>query len=241
MSRPLRIAVVDDEAIARKRLIRMASELGDVDVVLACESGEALLDMLESTNVDVVLIDIQMPGLNGLETHAKLGRDAPYLIYVTAHPEHAIDAYDAGAIDYVLKPVEEARLARAIERARGWLDRATQSLASIDRAARIAVETRDGILLVPHEQISHASYDGQLVTLRVEARDVVTARSLAELEAQLAPHGFERVHRRYLLNLHRVTRLEDHASGGYTAHCDNGASVPVSRQAARQLRRRLLG
>lgn len=241
MSQPLRVAVVDDEAVARKRLIRMLGELRDVAVALTCDSGEALLELLETTEVDVVLLDIRMPGLSGLETHARLGSDAPYLIYVTAYPEHAIDAYDAGAIDYVLKPVESERLSRSIERARGWLERASQPLAVVDRAARVAVEARDGILLLAPESIAFASYDGQLVTLHTAEREVVTMRSLAELEAQLAPHGFERVHRRYLLNLHRVTRLEDHASGGYTAHCDGGARVPVSRQAARQLRRRLLG
>jgi two-component system LytT family response regulator len=111
----------------------------------------------------------------------------------------------------------------------------------LDRSTRIAVEVRDGILLLAPERMSHASFDGQLVTLHLDDKEVVTDRTLAELEAQLAAHGFERVHRRFLLNLHRVARLEDHDSGGYTAHCDSGSKVAVSRQVARALRRRLLG
>jgi DNA-binding LytR/AlgR family response regulator len=237
----LRVAVVDDEAIARKRLVRLLSELPDVDVVLACDGPQALLDELETVEADLLLLDIQMPGMTGLELHGRLGTDAPYVIYATAHPEHAIDAYDAGAIDYVLKPVDAARLGRAIERARGLLERAAAPLPRADRAARVAVEVRGGIVLLAPEQISHCSFDGQLVTLHVGGREVVTDRALAELETLLSPHGFERVHRRYLVNLHRVVRLEDEDSGGYTAHCDDGATLPVSRQVARQLRRRLLG
>jgi DNA-binding LytR/AlgR family response regulator len=163
------------------------------------------------------------------------------VIYVTAHPQHALDAYDAGAIDYELKPVETARLGRAIERVRGLLTRSAEPLRGADRAARIPIAVRDGIVLLASEQITHASFDGQLVTLHLNEREVVTDRTLSELEAMLEPHGFERVHQRYVVNLHRVVQLADHASGGYTAHCDNGATVAVSRQVARQLRRRLLG
>ena len=241
MTPALRIAIADDEAVARQRLVRLLGGLAQVEVVLVCDGGHALLAALDGALADVLLLDIQMPGMTGLEAQAQLGPDAPYVIYVTAHPEHAIDAFDAGAIDYVLKPGAEARRGRAIERARGLLARAAVPLAGLDRAARVAVEVRGGIALLAPERISHCSYDGQLVTLHLDDREVVSDRSLAELEPLLALHGFERVHRRYLLNLHRVVRIEDHASGGDTAHGDQGATVPVSRQVDRQLRRRLLG
>jgi two-component system LytT family response regulator len=241
MTHALQVALADDEALARKRLLRLLGDIPDVNVVLVSESGDALLRELDAVDVDVLLLDVQMPGLSGIETQLRLGRDAPYVIYVTAHPEHAIHAFDAGAVDYVLKPVEADRLARALERVRGFLARAATPLLGADRAARIPVETHSGISLLAPEQITHASFDGQLVTLHLRDREVVTDRSLSELEQLLEPHGFERVHRRYLLNLHRVVQLEDLASGGYTAHCEGGVTVPVSRQVARQLRRRLLG
>lgn len=241
MTAPLRIALADDEAVARKRLVRLLGELPDVEVVLVSESGDALLAELEGVDADVLLLDIQMPGTSGIETQARLGPDAPYVVYVTAHPEHAVDAFDAGAVDYVLKPVEAARLGRAIERVRGVLARSVLPLGGLDHGARIPIETRSGIALLATREISHAVFDGQLVTLHVDGREVVTDKTLSELEALLAAHGFERVHRRCLLNLRRVVQLEDQASGGYTAHCDSGATVAVSRQVARQLRRRLLG
>lgn len=241
MSAALRVALADDESLARQRLTRMLGELRDVSLVLVCESGEALLAALPDVQADVLLLDIEMPGLSGLDVQRRLGDEAPYTIYVTAHPEHALSAYDAGAIDYVLKPVEDERLARALRRARGLLSRAAAPLCGARGSARIAIETRDGILLIDPAQLTHASLEGELVTLHHQGRELISDRNLAELEALLEPCGFERVHRRHLLNLHRVARLEDQTSGGYIAHCDDGSSVPVSRQVARQLRRRLLG
>lgn len=241
MSQVLKVAIADDEALARQRLLRLLGELREVSVVLVSESGAQLLEAIETVEADIVLLDIQMPGLSGIETQLQLGPDAPYVIYVTAHPEHALDAYDAGAIDYVLKPVEAERLARALDRARGLLQRAAAPWPLLERSARIPIETRGGIALLAPEQITHASFDGQLVTVHLNDRTIVTDRSLSELELLLERHGFERVHRRFLLNLDRVVQLEDLASGGYNAHCDNSVSVPVSRQVARQLRRRLLG
>lgn len=241
MSVHLRIALADDEAIARKRMVRLLSEIPDVSVVLVSESGDALLSDLEAIEADVLLLDIQMPGISGLETRTRLGHDAPYVVYVTAHPDHAIEAFDVGAVDYVLKPVDAVRLTRAIERVRGLLSRASAPIAAADRVARIPIETRTGILLVAAHEISHASFDGELVTLHLNDRQIITERTLADLEDVLTRYGFERVHRRYLLNLNRVLQLEDQTTGGYIAHCDNGAAVTVSRQVARQLRRRLLG
>ena len=158
MTHALRIAIADDEAVARQRLVRLLGGLAQVEVVLVCDGGHALLAALDGALADVLLLDIQMPGMTGLEAQAQLGPDAPYVIYVTAHPEHAIDAFDAGAIDYVLKPVDEARLGRAIERAgcsrarrcrwpgstapRGWPSRcAAGSRCSRPNASRTAATT----------------------------------------------------------------------------------------------------
>lgn len=239
MSQALRVALADDESISRKRLTRLLAAMPDVEVVLECESGTQLLSAIRDVTADILLLDIQMPGLTGIETQALLDDDAPYVIYVTAHPEHALEAYDVGAIDYVLKPVEAERLRKSLNRAREFLERSAQPLAG-SQVPRVSVEARDGIRLIAPEKISHASFDGSLVTLRVSGESVMTDRSLSDLQQDLQAYGFERVHRRHLLNLHRVERLEDQPSGGFLAHCDDGAVIPVSRQVARQLRRRLL-
>lgn len=234
----LRVLIADDELQARKRLTRLLGVIPGVTVVGDCPSGEALLETLRTEAVDVLLLDIHMPGLSGLETSRLLPEDGPYVIFITAHPEHALDAFDVGAVDYVVKPVEAGRLKKAIDRAAAHIRPTSSADTPVDNG-KIAIETAKGIVFIAPDEISHAEYDGFLVTLHVGDRFIATDLSLTELETRLAPSRFERVHRRHLLNLDHVERLEPLPSGGYTAHTKSGDEVPVSRQAARQLRKRL--
>ncbi len=228
----IRVLVADDELQARKRLGRLIGVMPGVTLVGECDSGEALLERLRKEPVDVLLLDIRMPGLSGMEVSRLLPEDGPYVIFVTAHPEHALDAFDAGAVDYVVKPVEAGRLKVAIDRAR-------EHLKKTSAPEKIAVTTARGIVFVAPEDISHAEYDGFLVTLHAGDRFVATELSLTDIEARLPPERFARVHRRHLINLDHVERLEPTASGGFVAHTKGGDRVPVSRQAARNLRKRL--
>src|SRR3954468_13699688 len=122
MSIPLRVLVCDDELMARKRVLRLLSELPGIEAPFEGESGEQVLAKLREEDVDVAILDINMPGLSGLETVMQMPEDRPYVIFLTAHPEHAVQAFDVGAVDYVLKPVDDARLAKALTRARNSLD-----------------------------------------------------------------------------------------------------------------------
>jgi DNA-binding LytR/AlgR family response regulator len=225
----MRVLIADDEKLARARLCRLLAALPDVEIVATCASGEAVLEQLGACEVDVLLLDIEMAGLSGLEASALLESRAPQVIFVTAHPEHAVAAFDLGAADYIVKPVEASRLKQALERVRLRLPQ--RSL-----GGRLAIPTRDGALLLDPSEISHAGYDGSLVTLQLAAQTVVTDLSLSELERRL-PASFVRVHRRYLLNLDRVERLIALENGGYLAVTNHRQEVPVSRQTARRLRR----
>jgi two-component system LytT family response regulator len=237
VSAKLRVLLADDELLARKRLHRLLSAMPDVELVGECTSGEEVLAAVESADADVLLLDIDMPGLSGIETKALLGAGRPHVIFATAHPEHALAAFDVGAIDYVLKPIEAARLATALGRARTSL--AQRAGAPDEPASRLAIPTREGARLVDAASITHAIFDGTLVTVHVEGEALLTEQTLADLEARLPTASFERVHRRALLNLERVVRLLDQETGGYLAVTDTGARVEVSRQSARRLRRRL--
>jgi two-component system LytT family response regulator len=236
--RSLRVALADDEAMARKRLSRLVESLKDAELVGAFESATELLEALPGLQADVVLLDIQMPELTGLDAAALLAQEGgPYVIFVTAHSEHALTAFEHGALDYVLKPVDVARLAQALARARRMLPRSHD--AEPELPPRLAIQTMKGIVLVDPQQISHAVYDGQLVTLCAAGRNIVTDWSLSELETRVPGGLLLRVHRRYLLNLAEVERLEPVEDGGYNAVTRAGAVVPVARQAARVLRKRL--
>ena len=242
---PMRVLLADDELIARKRLARLLAAIDDVTVVGECDSGVAVLERVKETGVDVVLLDIQMPNLGGLETIALLPEDGPLVVLCTAHPDHAVDAFEHGAVDYILKPVEGARLKKALARAAARLaertDRGPVAPAFHDVPAfeRLAIRTRQGILLVDPKTVSHAVLEGELVTVVAESGSYLSDNTLNELQERLPRDTFERVHRRAILNMEHVTRLEPLDTGGFLAHTRGGQCIEVSRQAARELRKRL--
>jgi two-component system LytT family response regulator len=235
MSR-LRVLVADDEEIARRRLLRLLSALPDVEVCGECATGAEALARAAEGRVDVLLLDIQMPGLSGVEALELLPQPGPLVIFCTAHDQHAVRAFEAGAVDYLLKPVEAARLHKALARAR------TRLMASPDSrrgAQPLAISTRQGLVLVAPEEVSHAVLEGELVTLVTRnGKELLTDFSLQELAEKLGGR-LERVHRRALLDLAQLERLDPLETGGFLARTKSGHTVEVSRQAARELRRRL--
>ncbi len=239
---PLRVLVCDDELMARKRVLRLLGELPEVEKAIECESGEEVLARLGEEEIDIALLDINMPGLSGLETVMQMPEDRPYVVFLTAHPEHAVKAFDVGAVDYVLKPIDDARLTKALDRARHFLDHggAGEAVAGGARKLeKLAIATHDGAALVNPADVTHATFDGALVTVHTAARTILTDDTLQDLESKLPQGPFERVHRRAILNLDHVDRLESVDSGGYVACLSTGKRVDVSRQSARRLRRRL--
>jgi two-component system LytT family response regulator len=247
-SEPLRVLVADDEAIARKRLLRLLAAMPDVAVAGECADAHEVLERVRAGGIDLVLLDIQMPELSGLEALQLFPADGPVVIFCTAHTAHAVAAFDVGAIDYLLKPIEAARLRKALDRARDRdaRRRYTDELARFKNRGeqdkpldRLALPTRQGIVLLDPMDVSHAELDGELVTVHTADAQYLSALSLQELETRLPADRFSRVHRRALVNLEHVVRLEPNEVGGYTARTRNGSAVEISRQAARELRKRL--
>jgi two-component system, LytTR family, response regulator len=246
---PLRVLVADDEKLARARLVRLLGAIEGVVIAGERVSGAEVVTAVREGLADVLLLDVSMPGLSGVEAVRLLPEPRPYVIFCTAHAEHAVSAFDVGAIDYLLKPVEAGRLALAVERARRALS-AERTSAPAPRASvvtatgpgvsrRLAIDTAQGVVLLDPADISHAELGEALVTVHAGGRAVLTDLSLAALEDRLPPGMFVRVHRRALLNLDHVALLEPAPSGGYVARTRDGHSVEVSRQAARELRRAL--
>jgi two-component system LytT family response regulator len=240
---PLRIVVCDDELMARKRVVRLLGELGGVEAAIECESGEQVLERLRHDEIDLAILDVNMPGMSGIETVMAMPEERPYVVFLTAHPEHAVQAFEVGAVDYVLKPIDAPRLEKALDRARQFLDHGADEAGGrggAPRLAKLAIATHDGAALVSPADVTHATFDGALVTVHTSTRTILTDDTLQDLESKLGPAGpFERVHRRAILNLDHVDRLESVDSGGYVACLSTGKRVDVSRQSARKLRRRL--
>ncbi len=236
---PLRVLVCDDELMARKRVVRLLGEIGGVEATFECESGAEVLERLREEEIDIAILDVNMPGKSGIETVLEMPEERPYIVFVTAHPEHAVKAFEVGAVDYVMKPVDDARLAKALDRARQFLDQGGERPARAP-LAKLAIATHDGAALVSPSDVTHATFDGALVTVHTSARAILTDDTLQDLASKLEAAGsFERVHRRAIVNFDHVERLESVDSGGYVACLSTGKRVDVSRQSARKLRRRL--
>ncbi len=234
MSGTLRVLIADDELLARRRLLRLLAALPLVEVVGECVDGDAVLQRLAQGGVDavdVVLLDIHMPRLSGVEAMALWPPRGPEIVFTTAHAQHAVAAFEGGVADYLLKPVEAGRLKVA-------LDRVAARRSAVSAApARLAVPTRSGMVLLAPEEICVVRIEGASVVLETDRGRFFSERSIAELHQRLGS-AFLRSHRQALVQLARVERLEDTPSGGYLAHTDLGVAVPVSRQVARALRRR---
>ena len=241
MTSPLRVLVADDEQLARTRLLRLLGSIEGVEACGECADGTEVLERVRQGGVDVVLLDIQMPKLTGVEALELMPTGGPYVIFCTAHPDHAVKAFDAGAVDYLLKPVEAARLSKALERARSR-DAAKRFHAELEKhrkpaVQRLPISTRQGIVLLDPLEITHALLEGELVRVYSAQGEFLTDSTLQDLQDRLPTDRFSRLHRRALANLEQIARLEPMDTGGYLARTHKGQSFEVSRQAARELRR----
>ena len=240
----MRVLIVDDEAMARKRLERLLVAMPGVEIAGTCEDGSEVASRVAESDVDVVLLDVQMTQMSGVEAMGLLPEDGPFVVFVTAHAEHAVFAFDAGAVDYVLKPVDPKRLARAIDRARLRVDaKREREPASADRSSpepplvdRFAIPTRKGLVIIDPKDVRYAIVDGESVVVHANDAAYVTDFRIVALEKRLPAELFVRAHRRVLLNLEHVVGLEPVGAGVYVAELTDGATVPVSRQAAKRLK-----
>lgn len=255
----LAVLAVDDEPPALDELTYLLSRQDDVDEVLAASDATDALRELNSHRVDAIFLDINMPGLSGLELAGVLAKyaDPPMIVFVTAHEDKAVDAFDVGAVDYLLKPLREERLAQALSRVRAALEARTRASAPApapepaDRTARTAasddvipVEMSGVTSLVRRDTISWVEAVGDYARLHAESGSHLVRIPLSTLESRWQDKGFARVHRSYLVSLPMVTGLR--TSGGQTlvAVRANGASeaveLPVSRRQVRDLKDRLI-
>ncbi len=243
----LRVVIVDDEVAARRRMIRLLGELPDVVLLASCGSGREALDAIAVHRPDVVFLDIRMPGLDGLavanrtRASAPPGAEPPLVVFVTAYDEHALEAFQVHAADYVLKPVDPQRLREAVEHARRTVDRARLARAAADGASPGAgaarptaprFVTRDGRSsrhLPVHEIVWVESY-GNYTRLHTAAGGRFLHRgTMAEVLAALTPHGFARIHREAIVNAHHVARIRPAGSGQYEVLLASGTPLRSSR------------
>jgi two-component system LytT family response regulator len=249
--RTVRVLVVDDEAPAREELARLLAAIPGVSVVGSVAVAAHVLPQLAQVECDLVLLDIRMPGQSGLAVAAEvvaLDRP-PHVAFVTAHDDHALEAFDREALDYILKPASPERLRRLVERVRARSARLPEVEALARAVGRretpLLVGTLPGSarrVLVRPADLLYVEASDELVFLVTARGRTLATRSLQELEEALAAERFHRTHRSFLVNLDHVVEYEPDSSGTVHLRLDSGdARVPVSRRHWPELRRRLEG
>jgi two-component system LytT family response regulator/two-component system response regulator LytT len=251
----LRTVVVDDERLAREELCFLLGQIDGVEVVAEAGDGPAALEVIADHAPDLVMLDVQMPGLTGFEVARRLlrGGTDSHLVFVTAYDRHAIEAFDVNAVDYLLKPVEAERLALAVERVRkrmvtersgqadpNGVDRVLQLLGDRqNRREQLAVKVGDRFLLLQTDEVVHASVEDDVITVVTNSLSGTSNyRTLDELQARLDPEVFWRVHRSHLVNINKIREIVPWFSRNYILKMRDakGSEIPVSRSQTRRLR-----
>jgi two-component system LytT family response regulator len=253
----IRVVIADDERPARSLMRAMLSHFPDVNIVGEAENGSEAVELIERTRPDLVLLDLQMPEVDGLGVVRLLRKDRmPLIAFVTAYDQYAVRAFEVNAVDYLLKPVDPARLRETINRAQERLEQTDDRTSSADAVraaadeiesrehsalARIPVRKRNQIILVPVEQIASIIADGELLHLHTAKNEKHTiSYRLKDLEPRLTAAEFIRLSRGTLVNLAMIDRVTPMTGGTYVVALTNGQELPVSRIQSRVLRDRLL-
>jgi two-component system LytT family response regulator len=243
----MRTLIVDDEAPARERLKRYLVTLEGVEVIGEAKDGVQAVEMIEARSPELVLLDIQMPGLDGFGVVEAL-QDPPAIIFVTAYDQYAIRAFEVHALDYLLKPFSRERLAKAIHRAQealaagqdlsAQLGPLLEGLAAEGRyLTRLAVRDRECIRVLDADRVDWIGIEDEQVMIHVGDQVYPIRRTLTDLEARLDPKRFFRAHRSAIVNLDRVQEIIPWFKGGHILRLTTGAEVDLSRAQARALRK----
>ena len=248
--RKLRAAIVDDEDLARQVLREYLAPHTDIEIVAECANGFEAVKTVAELKPDLVFLDIQMPKLDGFEV-LQLLDPAPAIIFVTAHDNHAIRAFEVHAVDYLLKPVAAERFEAALARVRERLDRPPEhrsshasSAADLAASARPPAEyvdripVRDGtsVVIIPVAKLDYVEAQDDYVALVSQGKKHLKQQTISSVEAALDPSRFLRIHRSYIVNLERVVRLEPYAKDSYVAVLADRVQLPVSRAGYSRLR-----
>ena len=244
----IRVAIVDDEELARQVLREFLAPHAEIEVIAECANGFEAVKAVAEQKPDLVFLDIQMPKLDGFEVLELIGRDTA-VVFVTAHDDYAIRAFEVHAVDYLLKPVAATRFEAALQRARERLSAGRPHGAEISPSELAAsarphaqyldrIPVRDGarVSIVPVAKLDYVEAQDDYVALASEGKKHLKQQTIASLEAALDPARFLRIHRSYIVNLERVARVEPYAKDSHVAVLSNGTQLPVSRAGYARLR-----
>jgi len=256
----LRTIIVDDEALARRGLKHRLNKIDDVAIIAEARNGREALKSIKDLQPDLVFLDIQMPGMGGFEVLAELQQEhMPAIVFVTAYNEYAIKAFEANALDYLLKPIEDSRLHEAIFRVRENLDQkralrhkqsllrlvsnmtgenvssmqelSTKGIEKLMKKEVVKLAIKDGgrTTLVPQDQIEWIDAAGDYMCVHAGGKTHIMRKTMKELEAELDPDLLQRIHRSTIVNVNQVREMQSHINGEYFLTLQCGHIIKLSR------------
>jgi two-component system LytT family response regulator len=251
---PIQTLIVDDEPVARRLLREELELLPEIAIVGEAGNGREALQKIEKLKPDLVFLDLQMPVMSGFEVVRSLGGTAlPVIVIVTAFDQHAIQAFEAGAIDYLLKPVAEARLKKAVERAKGLLKRPIEvanrvaQIASVGtpsspaKARKIVGRSGADYILLDADEVLAFLAERELVWIITSRQRLSATQSLRAIEERLGEPQFQRVHRNAIVNVNHVRKLSALSSQRWSITLSNSLQLVVSKRQAHKIRQILQG
>ena len=237
----IRAVLVDDEELARRVLREFLASHSDVEIIAECANGFDAVKVIGESSPDLVFLDVQMPKLDGFEVLELIGREIA-VIFVTAYDSYAMKAFDAHAVDYLLKPFSRDRFETALERARERVQSATASPSSIDAvdlaaaarapdqyAQRIVVKDGAKVAIIPVDRLDYVQAQDDYVELHSSSKSYLKQQTISSLEAALDPKQFVRIHRSCIVNLERLSKIEPYTKDSRVAVLNDGTQLPVSR------------
>ncbi|WP_396213013.1 LytR/AlgR family response regulator transcription factor [Gemmatimonas sp.] len=238
---PCTVMIVDDEPLARQRLRDLLKSREGFEIVAECEDGPTALTSIANHNPDVVLLDIQMPGMDGIRVAEQLREPRPAVIFVTAFDQHAVRAFDVHAMDYVLKPFEPERLFAAMDRARQATEKSARAPADWKamlrelRSApawltRVAIRLGDRIYYIRMADVDWIEAEGNYVRLHTGAKSHLLRRALRQLAEELDPTQFARIHRSSIVSIDRITEFRATPDGDYHVLLSTGTKLKMLRK-----------
>jgi len=237
MERTLKAVLVDDEELARGYLRELLASHPEIGVVAECANGFEAVKAVAETSPDLLFLDVQMPKLDGFEVLELIEpSQAPVVIFVTAYDQYAMRAFDAHAVDYLLKPFSAERFERALERARARLGErrippalATEARPAGERPQRLVVKDGTRVHVIPIAKLDYAAAQDDYVALHSEGKSYLKQQPIASVEALLDPASFVRIHRSVIVNLERISRIEPYGKESRIAILNDGTRLPISR------------
>jgi len=233
-----RVIIVDDEPLAREGLKLELQRHTDVQIVAECSNGFEAIEKVRQLKPDILFLDIQMPRLSGFDVIELLGEEAPLTVFVTAYDEYAVKAFEAHAVDYLLKPVQAGRLKAALQHIDQHLNHGQKSPVehtlnalrpSLQPLTRLMIRERSQIKIIPLNEVLYIEAQGDYISICTVSQSYLKYERLSQIERRLDGQKFVRIHRSYILNLDFLAKIEPYSRDSRIAVLNNGKHLPVSR------------